>query len=60
MSNGIFKLVQINMKQLLYSTTVKLLTEHHLEFQNVKGGNKGPSVSTLVKMPHCWKSHITA
>ena len=35
---------------------VKLLTEHHLEFQ----GCTGLSESTLVKMPHCWKSHATA
>ena len=40
--------------------TVKLLTEHHLEFLSLKGGCAGPSESTLVKMPHCWKSHVTA
>ena len=40
--------------------TVKLLTEHHLEFLNLKGGCTGSSESTLVKMPHCWKSHVTA
>ena len=39
---------------------VKLLTEHHLEFQNLKGGCRGSSESTHVKMPHCWKSHVTA
>ena len=39
---------------------VKLLTEHHLEFLCLKGGCKGSSESTLVKMPHCWKSHDTA
>ena len=38
--------------------TVKLLTEHHLEFQSLKGGCTGSSDSTLVEMPHCWKSHI--
>ena len=38
--------------------SVKLLTEHHLEFQSLKGGWTGSSESTLVKMPHCWKSHI--
>ena len=38
--------------------SVKLLTEHHLEFLNLKlGGCTGLSESTLVKMPHCWKSH---
>ena len=40
--------------------TVKLLTEHHLEFLSFKGGSTGSSVSTLVKMPHCWKSHVMA
>ena len=43
-----------------YSLTVKLLTEHHLEFLNLKGGYTGSPESTLVKMPHCWKSHVTA
>ena len=40
--------------------TVKLLTEHHLEFLSLKGGCTGSSETTLVKMPHCWKSHATA
>ena len=40
--------------------TVKLLTEHHLEFLSLKGGSTGLSESTLVKMPHCWKSHVMA
>ena len=40
--------------------SVKLLTEHHLEFLRLKGGCTGLSVSTLVKIPHCWKSHVTA
>ena len=39
---------------------VKLLTEHHLEFLSLKGGYTGSSESTLVKMPHCLKSHVTA
>ena len=39
---------------------VKLLTEHHLEFQSLKGGCKGLSESTLVKMSNCLKSHATA
>ena len=43
-----------------YSMAVKLLTEHHLEFVNLKGGCTGSSESTLAKMPHCWKSHVTA
>ena len=43
-----------------YSVTVKLLTENHLEFLSLKGGCTGLSEPTLVKMPHCWKSHVTA
>ena len=39
---------------------VKLLTEHHLELQSLKGGCRGSSESTHVKMPHCWKSHALA
>ena len=39
---------------------VKLLTEHHLELLSLKEGARGSSESTLVKMPHCWKSHATA
>ena len=39
---------------------VKLLTEHLLEFLGLKGGCRGSSESTLVKMPHCLKSHATA
>ena len=40
--------------------SVKLLTEHHCEFLSLKGDCTGSSESTLVKMPHCWKSHATA
>ena len=39
---------------------VKLLLEHHLAFLSLKGGCTGSSESTLVKMPHCWKSHVMA
>ena len=39
---------------------VKLLTEHHLEFQSLKGGCRGSSESTLAKMSNCWKSHALA
>ena len=39
--------------------TAKLLTEHNLEFLTLKGGCTVSSESTLVKMPHCWKSHVT-
>ena len=37
---------------------VQLLTEHHLEFLSLKGGCRGSSRSTLVKMSNCWKSHV--
>ena len=40
--------------------TLKLLTEHHLEFLSLKGGFTGSSESALVTMPHCWKSHVMA
>ena len=40
--------------------TVKLLTEQYLEFLSLKGGCTGSYESTLVKMPHCWKSHVMA
>ena len=39
---------------------IKLLTEYHLEFLSLKGGYTGSSESTLVQMPHCWKSHVAA
>ena len=39
---------------------VKLLTEHHLEFLSLKGGCRGSSESTLVKMSNCWKFHAAA
>ena len=39
---------------------VKLLTEHYLELLSLKGGCRGSSESTLVKMSNCWKSHATA
>ena len=39
---------------------VKLLTERHLEFLTLKEGCTGSSESTLVKMAHCWKSHVAA
>ena len=39
---------------------VKLLTEHHLENLSLKGGCRGSSEPTPVKMPHCWKSHVAA
>ena len=39
---------------------VKLLTENFLEFLRLKVGCTGSYESTLVKMPHCWKTHVTA
>ena len=39
-----------------YSMHVKLLTEHHLGFLSLKRGCTGLSESTLVKIPHCWKT----
>ena len=43
-----------------YSGSVKLLTDHHFEFLNLKRNSTGSSDSTLVKIPHCWKSHVAA
>ena len=39
---------------------VQLPAEQHLEFLSLKGGCTYLPESTLVKMPHCWKSHVTA
>ena len=43
-----------------YFMTPRLLTEQHLEFLSLTEGFTGSSESTLVKMPHCWKSHVVA
>ena len=43
-----------------YSMTVKLLTEHHLEFLSLNVGCTGSHESTLVEMSLCWKSHVMA
>ena len=43
-----------------YSMTFELLVEYHLEFLSLIGGCTGSSECTFVKMPHCWKSHVTA
>ena len=40
--------------------SVKLLTRHNLEFLSLRGGCTGSNESTLVKVPHCWKSHVAA
>ena len=37
--------------------SVKLLTEHRLEFVSLKGGCTGSSEN---EMPHCWKTHVAA
>ena len=39
---------------------IKQLTERNLELLSLKVGCTGLSESTLVKMPHCWKSHVAA
>ena len=39
---------------------VKLLTEYHLEFLSLKGGLRGSSESTFVKMSNYLKAHATA
>ena len=39
--------------------SVKLLIELNLVFLSLTGGCTGSSESTLVKMAHCWKSHVT-
>ena len=36
------------------------MTEHHLEFLSLKESCTGLSESTLIKMTHCWESHIAA
>ena len=35
------------------------LRKHHLELLSLNEGCTGSSEFTLVKMPHCWKSHVT-
>ena len=40
--------------------SVRLLTEHHLEFLSLTGGCTCSTESILVKMQHCWKSHVVA
>ena len=42
------------------SMTVKLLTEHNFEFLSFTGYCTDLSESTLVKMPHCCRSHVSA
>ena len=40
--------------------STKQLATRRLEFLSLKGGCTDSSESTLVKMPHCWKSDVTA
>ena len=47
-------------QSLEYFMIVKLLTEHYLKFLSIKGGCRGSSESTFVKMSNCWKSHALA
>ena len=42
----------------LLEVKLHVLTKQHLEFLNLKGGCTGSYESTLVKMPHFWKSHV--
>ena len=51
---------QNHCKSLEYSISGKLLDKHHLDFLSLKGGCTGSSESTPGKIPHCWKSHVTA
>ena len=39
--------------------TIKLLTEHHLEFLRLKGGFTGSSESTCIIISYFWKSRVT-
>ena len=38
----------------------KLLTEHHLEFLSLKEAGQARLSQTLIKIPHCWESHVAA
>ena len=40
--------------------SVKLLKGQFLEFLSLKGDCIGSSESPLVRVPHCWKSHVVA
>ena len=44
----------------LKTMNIKLLTIYYLEFLSLNGCCTGSSDFSLVKMPHCWKSHVTA
>ena len=53
-------LIRAFASRLNINMSVKLLTEHHLEFLSLKGGCTDSPESTHVKMSHCWKSHVKA
>ena len=42
-----------------YYMSIKLLIELNLVFLSLTGGCTESSESTLVKVAHCWKSHVT-
>ena len=45
---------------MLYVRPAKPQIRLRVEFLSLKGGSTFSSESTLVKMPHCWKSHVVA
>ena len=47
-------------QSLEYYISVQRLTKHHSDLLSLIGGCTGSSESTLVKMPHCWKSFVAA
>ena len=51
---------QSHCNSLEYSMTVQLLTKLHFGLLSLAVDRTGSSESTLVKMPHNWKSHVTA
>ena len=50
-------LIRAFASRLNIAMSFKLLTEYHFEFLRITEGCTDSSESTLVKMPHCWKSH---
>ena len=53
-------LIRAFASQILYDSTIRPLTKHHLESISLKGGCTDWSESTLVNIPPCWKSHVAA
>ena len=53
-------LIRAFARRLNFLMTFKLLIEDNLKSMSLKGGYTGSSESTLVKMPHCWKSRAAA